>query len=254
MPRVYVILAITVPWLSSLACTPDGKPPLHTSKFQGEIGGACGQDSDCHGGGTCMIAKFAAANVAPPGGYCTRTCTGDNDCGTGKCVQDSSDSKFYCMAFCESAGDCRADYLCLLAKHCEPFARYNPTCDPKDNSGVCADGGGCLRIAIGTGTAGVCYPQCSGPTGCSSKSGCYYVDENQLNHDPFQGTVCFNEVGTVAIGGSCTVNSDCVSYSSCITGDHTCHSLCDSPGFGTCSDGADCLEFDPPGPVGACRF
>jgi hypothetical protein len=245
MPRVYVMLAFC------LACTPDGKPPLHTSKFAGEIGGTCAQDSDCHGSGSCMTTKFAASNVAPPGGYCTRSCAADSDCGNGKCVQDSSDHNFYCMAACDSAGDCRADYLCLLSKHCEPFARYNPSCDPQGDAGQCANGaGGCARVAIGTGLAGLCLQTCDSATSCPTGEGCYYLDEN-ANGDPFRGGVCINPAGTLPEGSSCSSSFDCQSFHACVTPNDQCLALCTNIG-GTCTNGLPCLDFAQPGPFGYC--
>lgn len=243
MPRVYVMLALC------LACTPDGKPPLHTSKFAGEIGGTCAQDSDCHGGGTCLTASFGASSVAPPGGYCTRTCAADSDCGNGKCVVDGGNS--YCMAACEAAGDCRADYLCMLSNHCEPFARYNPTCDPQEEGGTCANGvGGCARIAHGIGLAGVCLQTCDSATACPTGEGCYYIDERG-NNDPFVGAVCIKPAGTLATGSTCSSSFDCQSFNVCVTPEDQCLLLCSNFG-GTCSNGLTCLNFATPGPLGYC--
>lgn len=69
------------------------------------VGDACEAPSDCGQGMFCELSL--------PGGYCTiRDCT-DRACPEeGLCVRFSADVS-YCMARCESDGDCRDGYRCV---------------------------------------------------------------------------------------------------------------------------------------------
>jgi hypothetical protein len=245
------------------ACTPEGKPPIYTSFVQGEIGGTCETNDDCKEG-LCFTNGFAGLNgaqYAAVGGYCSKLCTVDAECGSGKCVQ-GFDGKRYCMAHCDAPNRCRAGLICRPNKHCEPQNLYVLECDPAQNGGFCTTGngdvGGCLRNSLGTGPAGECIRTCElGGTCPGTNVGCHYYDFKQAFGDPFQGLLCAYTVTNPApLGGACSSASQCVSGANCIIDgpdQASCHQLCNEFTF-ECNNGSSCVNFDPAGPVQVCSF
>jgi hypothetical protein len=62
------------------------------------VGGRCMTDNDC--------VKRCAAGSQFPGGYCTVTCSSDNDCpGGSACINDNGG---ICVATCQLPADCHA--------------------------------------------------------------------------------------------------------------------------------------------------
>ena len=94
-------------------------PP--TTGGQGEIGGGCGSDADCGAGLTCFT-TFRADELMTtftfPGGYCTKPCTADQQCGeNGACplaayVEQVGEKYSQCARNCSSDADCRSGYTC----------------------------------------------------------------------------------------------------------------------------------------------
>jgi hypothetical protein len=113
--------------------------------------------------------------------------------------------------------------------------------------------GGCYRWALGSGPAGECYVGCELGGSCSGANrGCKYYDFNQQFGDPFVGLICdFTITNPSGNGGPCNTQSECAGGLVCLV-DGTCHQICDAS-F-SCATGADCLNFNPPGPVGVCDF
>jgi hypothetical protein len=71
----------------------------------GGIGAACGT---CDSGLTCI--------TSAPGGYCTKACASNSDCGQGAyCCQlqdEQGQKQTLCLDACNSNTDCRAGYTC----------------------------------------------------------------------------------------------------------------------------------------------
>lgn len=168
--------------------TDDGGPgdtdmgSAEPNRCQGEgcIGAPCTVNADCSKGkneGTgapiCWAQTLLNNNryVPTPGGYCTRECTSNADCGTGYCFQLPGEAKKYCMALCRTANTCRKpgyactfeggagmDGICFPDKNldCQPT---KGTCDAVvDASGVPSQKGGCIRAAFED--KGICRVAC----------------------------------------------------------------------------------------------
>lgn len=107
-------------------------------------GASCSADSQCSTNG-CALNGW-------PGGYCTRTCTTGDVCGTGGVCLETSDGDTFCVAQCPNPGSqstCRSGYGCY------PFAspRTDGYCAPlPQNAG--AGGGGGAGGGSGGGTGG----------------------------------------------------------------------------------------------------
>ncbi len=123
-----------------------GRDPVEDGGPKGPLvtnaGAACDGDGDCEGAGpTCqMTVEIPAAVTGPgapvavpfPGGYCTASCTTQQECGAGsECgVKKLIDTlgplltamgvpegvfevvPSQCLALCKGAGDCRVGYVC----------------------------------------------------------------------------------------------------------------------------------------------
>lgn len=177
----------------------------------GSIGSACGTDTDCNDGLTCLT-NFVF-------GYCSAECVSDAECGDdGRCV-DQGGGVLRCMDACESNRQCRFAYSCA---------------DPDGGGGVCdldqgttavrnpagaEDGAPCVNDISCKG--GVCitgedFPEgyCStrdcGVVGCASETSTCV----QLQRESF----CF---------APCGVSTDCREGYSCTaleTGGQVCYS------------------------------
>ena len=171
--------------LGQVGCGTTNTPTMNTpdaglTLCQGDgcIGTACAKDADCTEGNagkaaTCWIATILnnPKLLPTPGGYCSRECDTDADCGTGKCYTLPNASKRYCMARCDSASTCRKpgyactfeggagmDGICFPDKNldCQPT---KGTCDAVvDASGVPSQKGGCIRAAFED--KGICRVAC----------------------------------------------------------------------------------------------
>lgn len=212
-------------------------------KGAGCIGASCLANTDCTEGNQAMPAvcwKGTLLNdprlVATTGGYCSRECTSNADCGTGKCVTLPGATKQYCMAQCTSASTCRKpDYVCAFDGDtggiCFPNANFD--CDPTKRNGQCEVGeakylGGCVRAAYENDHGGICHLQCLvGTKTCppDTRFGttnappqvCIYVDTTQdskgqpvATGDLFKGNLCFQQsLAPKNPGEQCKYWTDC---------------------------------------------
>jgi hypothetical protein len=80
---------------------PDAKP-----SYDGAIGRACGQDSDCGAGHRCQITA--------PDGYCVMDCSPDKTCPEGTLCSPVPLSRIsgVCMLACSNQNQCRPGYVC----------------------------------------------------------------------------------------------------------------------------------------------
>ncbi|MBP6742675.1 MAG: hypothetical protein KA244_07495 [Deltaproteobacteria bacterium] len=242
-------------------------------KGAGCIGASCIKDSECTegtgGAAICWSGTLLnnAKLVATPGGYCSRECFSDADCGTAKCVSLPGTLKQYCMARCSSASTCRKPgYSCAYdgptGGICFPSANFD--CDPTTNDGICEFGvdrvlGGCVRAAYENDKGGICHQQCKvgsktcpadvrfGTTNAPPQQ-CIYLDTTvdakgnpAATGDKFRGNVCFQSpAAAVAPGAACQYWTDCGDgyqcdrYASRST-DVVCRQLC-AQGNGTQAD------------------
>ncbi len=248
-----------------LSCTPPGKAPIYTSFDKGEIGGPCGADSDCKSG-TCFTATFAGKQMASIGGYCSKTCTVDAECGGSNICANYGTTGKFCTSYCEGPANCRVGYICRPGKFCDLETFYTLDCDPKADEGFCTfpDGssGGCFRQALGEGMAGQCIPGCTLASGCASGAGCHYYDFGHMfgadyAGDAFAGLLCFFDTITppLPVGDPCQSDTDCASGSNCVTvagGPLSCVQLCVDGDACTDSNMTCDLNFNPKGIVGGC--
>ena len=131
---------------------------------QVDIGGACGQSSDCGQGPRpfCLTPDMGFA-----GGYCTSSCHRDGDCGESHvCVGglvSGSPGLALCLNSCTADSDCRDQYVCATTEarpFCAPAChadadciRPGSTCDASTGhcSGVTVPDGGSTDVDGGSG-------------------------------------------------------------------------------------------------------
>ena len=82
------------------------------SKLPAHVGDAC--NGQCDGGLTCM--------TWVPAGYCSRTCTGNQDCPNGSSCGDLGEAGHFCLVDSNGGNCARTDVRCIDcgAKVCGP--------------------------------------------------------------------------------------------------------------------------------------
>lgn len=230
-------------------------------KGAGCMGASCTKASDCTegegGAAVCWLNTLLEnpSYVATPGGYCTRRCQADSECGTGKCVSVPNSTDKYCMASCRTSLTCRKPgYSCAfngdVGGICFPHGTFD--CNPTTTKGTCDFGprpsyaGGCIRVAYEDEKGGVCHLACRvGTKTCPPDTRipgatppdqlCAYIDtmvdamgNPAMTKDKWKGAVCFGQPTTpVADNGACVYWTDCADGSQCDRyGDKTCRKLC----------------------------
>lgn len=99
-------------------CEEDGG--TRTVEPKGGIGASCAADDDCEAGGKCLTEvalPFGGIQLTYPGGYCTKPCAEDAECGDEASCPLAAASAFAadlstCMLRCETVDDCRDGYSC----------------------------------------------------------------------------------------------------------------------------------------------
>ncbi len=283
---LYLMTSLVLCAVLGCGNSPDSMPDAGTNPGEdpnlctgpGCIGGGCTSAADCTegGAGVCWLNTLLdnPSYVSTPGGYCTRKCTSDGDCGSAKCVSVPSSPDKYCMAKCRTAKTCRKPgYVCAFDGDtggiCFPSANFD--CDPTQGGGSCDYGvdryaGGCLRVAYENTNGGVCHLACqvglktcppdTRTTGSApAQQLCAYIDttvdsdgNKAATQDKWQGAVCLAQPASpVADGQPCTYWTDCADGSQCDRfGDKTCHKLC-AQGNGM----QDANLYSPPGAMPA---
>ena len=187
------------------------------------IGEPCTQSAQC-ASNVCRIINF-------PGGYCTRTCTTNAECGAGAtCGTDPANaSARICLKTCAEAGTtsgCRPDYVCEKRAHpngtpaCVPGCTSQVSCSGAsacDSRGfccglsgfACCEGSTCTEAGTGCGTDGYCEPMAGGVgAACTGNGDC-------------QTGFCQQQTSGLWTGGYCTLQcgaQSCPSGSVCSTG------------------------------------
>lgn len=89
------------------------------------LAAACTSSSDCRSRSvSSAICKTSAGSVSWPGGYCTKSCSGDSECNPdklpnrdGHCVRNTSaSSRGECRLACQSNDDCHEGYSCQTSQ------------------------------------------------------------------------------------------------------------------------------------------
>lgn len=87
-------------------------PALVAAGCKDHIGDSCGSSTDC------SVTGERQCDLAQPGGYCTVFACDPDTCPEGACVEwrfiPSRTAETWCMKTCNSNGDCRRDYSCVL--------------------------------------------------------------------------------------------------------------------------------------------
>lgn len=221
--------------------------------MDGATGAVCEAADDCFD----MVADGDLQGEAQcldrvEGGYCTHTCTADEDCcaAEGECPDDENQ---VCSPF-ESTGQ----MLCFLS--CEPedleAAQDDWEEPPEDANDYCQRGAAydfiCRSSGGGADNRQVCVPgdcgvgedctedaDCDGDLICLTDFDGGYCTQDECTEDADcpMNSVCANEGGHAICLKECTQDSDC---SFCRTGDNS----------GTCDDDADLVESEG---VSVCR-
>jgi hypothetical protein len=101
--------------------TPTTGVDAGTSSPATSIGGACMADSDCAAPAIkcqkLVEIPFGGLSIAFAGGYCTKPCTADAECGAGAACPLSQAAAFLpeissCLKQCTQPTDCREGYSC----------------------------------------------------------------------------------------------------------------------------------------------
>jgi hypothetical protein len=163
----------------------------------GVLGRGCGDDGDCSALGTGVCKKMTASQRDDyVGGYCTKDCQVDSDCGaSGVCVEVDprfGESGRFCWSRCDSRIDCRApDYECYSLGNNRRGCWISPLPDfdagtPADKVGIACtqdsecsnppDDGVCLPPTLPDGGAspfvgGYCTAPCVDASHCSTDGG-----------------------------------------------------------------------------------
>jgi hypothetical protein len=241
-----------------------------------QIGDPCSSGTDCN-----AAACITELEDGWAGGYCSRSCLGDGDCGTGNhCAYRGTTGRGVCMKGCSANSDCRAGYECW-----DIDSSGSNECAPA-GSGSGAVGAACSSSAdcVG-GRGGLCATQahdfkngyctvtsCSSTRSCPSGSHCAFRDSSgngscvadctsnaQCRAD---GYLCFDAdgaspsecwpagTGNGAIGAACTEQWECSGGRYGYCGKEPdwpsgyCLVECTS-GTGTCPSGSECVPFAP---------
>lgn len=219
----------------------------------GVVGIACSQTSDCTALGTGAECRQSTATGAGTytGGYCTRVCTSDADCGGGTCINAGNydEPNPICTKKCSSSSDCRSPgYECYDIGEPEGICWLDPL--PEVDAGPPADKVG-LGCTIDTDCQnppddGFCIPETTEDGGTTSYLGGYCSAPcNSNDHCSTDGgAICI----TFDVGGGNTFSM--------------CQQVCGDPGTGvsTCRANYVCQGYQiyqsdggiGPSPDGIC--
>jgi hypothetical protein len=99
----------------------------------GAVGNACASSADCAAPATTCVTSFGSLTYA--GGYCTRNCASDVECGAGAvcpsfAIGMPKDPR-YCVRRCEQDSDCRRDSAAYVCLSLEPPPTVRGLCVPR---------------------------------------------------------------------------------------------------------------------------
>ena len=165
-----------------------GDMAASTKKATGE---PCTKNADC-AGNLCLTETMGVFK----GGYCSRTCTSDTQCGDDYCYPIGP-TQTVCLKYCE-ANDCRTGYACWTDNVCLPpladYLKPEVLCDPTKLANTnCKAGQICRRLEhsedLTSGAdKGICDDPCViGTDTCTNAAGdspdgyaCAMVDNSKI--------------------------------------------------------------------------
>jgi hypothetical protein len=211
---------------------------------------------DCDAGASCLFVE-AGAKTACFSGACDLL---RQDCGDKEKCDYATDDAGVTARACVPAGDAGVGERC-------------PTLESPDG---CRPGLVCVDSGDDAGT-GLCERYCYADSDCAPDARCeelLRLDGTEempslcvtippcdlLAQDCAEGTACYigptrpgcYPEGSVAVGGTCRVSSDCVQGAVCAQdgeGALTCRSLCGTAGAPACASGS-CTPIQSPAPAG----
>lgn len=219
----------------------DGSAPATT----GGSGDPCESAADCKG--TSPECAKERNGIAYPGGVCTSTCDArkndanglNPDCpGTrgvcnarvGKCLRACTDKA--------GANPCRELYACFDDETAVCAPESISQCHPsKVGECTAVDGGARACIKVGYDDVGLCVPSCSVFAQECTQSG-YACFPNATG----EGT-CLT-TSSKAAGTACIYRNDCAKGLGCATSG-VCRPYCGGPSNVACTNGKQCVDFDP---------
>ncbi|NOY90914.1 MAG: matrixin family metalloprotease [Deltaproteobacteria bacterium] len=242
-------------------CTVSGCPAgkecvsgsCQTVAGDGSVCSSCGSGADCGGGANLCL------GYPDGGGYCGKACSTSADCsGTDQCVNVGGSSN-QCVRISGGSPDCSSgatptgcsvDSDCSASQICDSSTRAcvaRPTTgatlgEPCTGNADCRSGL-CANLSSGS----VCSQSCDGLDARSCPSG-FYCDGEAVGVCG-TGLCLTGGPGTTALGGSCSVDTDCQT-SMCTGG--VCASPCIPGGAISCPSGFLCQTLAAAG-CGACK-
>ncbi|MCA9618741.1 MAG: hypothetical protein KC731_06960 [Myxococcales bacterium] len=128
--------SVTGPGASSSSVTSSSS----SGTMPARLGGACAADMDCEAGLSCIRPSDDSPVLSggAAGGYCSKTCTEDQECEGGRCIVPSGASSGQCLLSCTLGPDLQfTDDDLLVSKcrgredvRCTPTTSGTPLCLP----------------------------------------------------------------------------------------------------------------------------
>ncbi|MGV3619533.1 MAG: hypothetical protein ACO1OB_01880, partial [Archangium sp.] len=206
------------------------------------VGGACTSNSNCASGLYCKTATVRG-DATYPGGYCTKACAADTECGAAGnvCVVQGSGFQWYgepnsfCVAGCPSAGSqstCRSGYQCEFGATGSPGICWLNPIPPFNGGGQ----------ATSSGNACTSDAQCQNPP--NPLLG-YCIPETGMNGPTgWTGGHCTADCSGDNTGSFCGNNATCVTLGTEPNTSDVCLRTCASPGTrSTCRTGYACFAL-----------
>jgi Dickkopf-like protein len=202
------------------------------AEFRGTVGLPCETATDCPGGLDCVPSSATGPfqNGGPEEGYCTTTCTVNEDCEAiddiAACALGGDGNQRYCVALCQTGDPSGTELKCSLIQG----QRDTLAC----LSGVTTPSGG--------RDLGLCIPVCHSDEGCGGGRFC----------DLGTGVCVDAPPAGAAVGAACTEDAECAG-GQCLTltgGGGFCTGLCTFGLIGGC--GFDALGVPAGERTAAC--
>jgi len=157
------VLALAVWACNSSSDDPSGGTGGTTGQVEledGTVGSSCAD--------SCQDGLQCAASASIPNGYCTATCTADDQCGAeGRCAQTKSGA--LCFRGCSDDNGCRPGYACVDAggySVCDVGTPAQGTGGSAQGTGGSTQTGDCNTVALPAEVSGGCNIRLVTPQNC----------------------------------------------------------------------------------------
>ena len=210
------------------------------------IGGACATAGNCQTGLTCKQTT-TRGDATYPGGYCTKACAMQTDCGTGNdCIggaqsalQFYGESTGFCVSECLSAGtqsNCRSGYLCEFNAAGQPGLCWLNPIPPFSGGGQATNSGNPC-------TADTCQPSNVNPL----LSFCFDATMPDGGFSGWTGGNCSADCSYDNVGTFCGPTATCITLGQAPNTSEVCLGTCSGPGTrSTCRAGYSCFGLRAP--------